>query len=78
MGDLSLRKTYKYKLKPVPDQERQLEVILWRCRRLYNTALEHRSLLYRQRGVSVSRYTQEAELKDLRAAGGYARLCGHP
>jgi putative transposase len=78
MSDLSLRKTYKYKLKPTPGQERQLEVILWRCRRLYNTALEHRILLYRQRGVSASRYTQEAELKDLRAAlPEYAAIHSH-
>jgi putative transposase len=61
------RKTYQEKLKPTPIQERQLEAVLWRCRTLYNTALEQRISLYRQRGVSLSRYAQEAELKDLRA-----------
>src|SRR5258708_38839899 len=64
----TVRKSYKYKLRPTPEQERQLEHVLWRCRVLYNTALEQRILLYRQRGVSVSRFQQEAELKDLRAA----------
>jgi transposase len=64
----SLRKTFKYKLKLTPEQECQLEEVLWRCRRLYNTALEQRIILYRQRGVSLTRYTQEAEIKDLRAA----------
>jgi putative transposase len=71
VSDLSaegLRKTYKYKLKPTPDQERQLEAVVWRCRRLYNTALEQRITLWKHRGVSVSRYAQEAELKNLRAA----------
>jgi putative transposase len=63
----SLRKTYKYRLKPTPEQERELERVLWYCRRLYNTALEQRITLYRQRGVSLSRFSQEAELKDLRA-----------
>jgi putative transposase len=63
-----LRKTFKEKLRPTPAQEAALGVVLWRCRTLYNTALEQRITLYRQRGVSVSRYTQEAELKDLRAA----------
>jgi putative transposase len=63
----SLRKAYKYKLKPRPDQERQLEGILWHCRRLYNTALEQRITLYRERGVSLSRYEQEAEVKAIRA-----------
>src|SRR6185312_16353700 len=64
----SLRKTYKYKLKPTPQQERMLDGIAWACRRLYNTALEQRIFLYRQRGVSLSRFAQEAELKDFRAA----------
>jgi putative transposase len=35
---------------------------------LYNTALEQRIIAYQQRYVSVSRYQQEAELKDIRAA----------
>jgi putative transposase len=62
-----VRKTYQEKLRPTPQQERELERVLWRCRPLYNTALEQRITLYRQRGISVSRYQQEAELKILRA-----------
>jgi putative transposase len=61
------RKTYQEKLRPTPTQERALERVLGRCRTLYNTALEQRIFLWRQRGVSVSRYQQEAELEDLRA-----------
>jgi putative transposase len=60
-------KTYKEKLRPTPAQERTLEQVLWRCRTLYNTALEQRIFLWRQRGLSMSRYAQEAELKTLRA-----------
>ncbi len=60
------RKTYQEKLRPTPTQERALERTLWCCRILYNTALEQRITLWKQRGVSVSRYQQEAELKDLR------------
>ena len=74
----SLRKTYKYKLKPTPAQERQLEAVLWQCRRLYNVALEQRITLWKQRGVSVSQYAQEAELKDLRAEfPEYAAIHSH-
>src|SRR5258708_6973841 len=62
------RKTYQEQLKPTPQQERQLEAVLWRCRTRYNTALEQRITLWKQRGVSVTRYQQEAELRDLRAA----------
>ena len=78
MAETSLRKTYKYKLKPTPEQERQLERVLWHCRRLYNTALEQRITLYRQRGVTLSGYEQEAELKDLRAdMPEYAAIHSH-
>jgi putative transposase len=68
VNDLSLRKTYKYKLKPTPEQERVLDGILWHCRRLYNTALEQRITLYRQRGVTLTCYQQQAELPDVKAA----------
>ena len=46
------------------------------CRRLYNTALEQRQSVYAQRGVSLSRYAQEAELKG--PAGGVPGVRGHP
>src|SRR5215469_1485448 len=74
----SLRKTFKEKLRPPPAQEAALDEVLWRCRTLYNTALEQRITLYRQRGITLSRYTQEAELKDLRAAyPDYAAIHSH-
>ena len=62
----TVRKTYKEKLRPTPEQERQLEVVLWRCRTLYNVALEQRKTAWERCHVSVRRYTQEAELKDIR------------
>ncbi len=37
------------------------------CRWLYNTALEHRITAWQRARVSVSRFQQEAELKDIRA-----------
>ena len=58
----SVRKTSQEKLRPTPAQARQLEAVLWRCRTLYNTALEQRIYLWKQRGVSLTRYQQEAEL----------------
>jgi hypothetical protein len=65
----SLRKTFKEKLRPTPEQECQLELVLWRCRTLYNTALEQRITAWQQCRVSVSRYAQEAELKVYPSAG---------
>jgi putative transposase len=63
----TVRKTYQEKLRPTRTQERELERTLWRCRTLYNAALEQRITLWKQRGISVSRYLQEAERKTLRA-----------
>jgi putative transposase len=74
----SLRKAYTYKLKPTAEQERELERVLWRCRTLYNTALEERITAYRRCGVTLTRYQQEAELKDLRASmPDYAAVHSH-
>lgn len=68
MSDESLRKAYKYKLKPTAEQEQELERVLWLCRRLYNTALEQRITAYRRCGVTLTCYQQQAELPDLKAA----------
>ncbi|HET8909410.1 MAG TPA: transposase [Ktedonobacterales bacterium] len=74
----TVRKTFKYKLKPTPEQVRQLERVVMMCRRLYNTALEQRITLWKQRGVSISQYAQEAELKGLRAdMAEYAAVHSH-
>src|SRR5262249_23726943 len=74
-----VRKTYQEKLKPTPAQERALEGVLWRCRTLYNTALEQRRTWWgRGQARSISRYQQEAELKDIREAfPEYAALHSH-
>ena len=37
-----VRKTFKYKLNPTPEQERALATVVWRCRELYNAGLEER------------------------------------
>jgi putative transposase len=67
-----------YKLKPTPDQARLLAETLWRCRTLYNTALEERITAYHRCGVTVSRYQQEAELKEIRAEfPEYAAIHSH-
>jgi putative transposase len=68
MAETSLRKTFKYKLTPTPNQEQELARALMLCRQLYNAALEQRITAYQRRHASVSRYEQEAELKDSHAA----------
>jgi putative transposase len=73
-----VRKSYKEKLRPTPAQEQELERVLMLCRRLYNTALEQRITAYQRRHVSVSRFAQEAELKEMRAEfPEYAAIHSH-
>ncbi|MGO8948968.1 MAG: RNA-guided endonuclease InsQ/TnpB family protein [Ktedonobacterales bacterium] len=74
----TVRKTYKEKLRPTLEQERQLEVVLWRCRMLYNVALEQRKTAWGRCHVSVNRFAQEAELADIRAEyPEYAAIHSH-
>jgi putative transposase len=68
MEPQTVRKTYQYKLKPTPEQERELGRVLGLCRWLYNTALEQRIVAYRRCGVTLTCYQQQAELPDLKAA----------
>jgi len=72
------RKTYKEKLRPTPTQERALERALWRCRTLYNVALEQRITAWQRGHVCLTRYQQEAELKAIRAEmPDYAAIHSH-
>jgi IS605 OrfB family transposase len=69
MEKQSVRKTYKYKLMPTPDQEQALDAVLWRCRTLYNVALEQRTTWWGSgQGKSATYSQQKAELPDLKAA----------
>jgi len=78
MEQQAVRKTFKYKLTPTPEQERGLERVLLLCCQLYNVALEHRKTAWERSHVSVSGYAQEAELKDIRAAfPEYAAIHSH-
>jgi putative transposase len=78
MEHQTVRKTIKYKLMPTPQQERELERVLGLCRWLYNSALEQRITAWQRVHVSVSRFQQEAELKDIRAEmPEYAAIHSH-
>jgi putative transposase len=64
-----VRKTFKYQLMPTPEQAQALEVVLSRCRTLYNCALEQRKTWWgRGQGTGATYYQQKAELPDLKAA----------
>jgi putative transposase len=69
MGQHTVRKTYHFRLHPTPAQEQALELVVRRCRTLYNVALEQRRTWWgRGQGKSATYYQQKAELPDLKAA----------
>jgi len=58
----TVRKTFKYKLQPTPEQERALALVVRRCCELYNAALQERREAWQQCGVSVTLAGQSAQL----------------
>src|SRR5579862_7193042 len=68
MSETTCRKAYTFKLVPTPAQARVLDETVWRCRTLYNTALEQRIVVWKARSLSLTCYQQQAELPDVKAA----------
>jgi putative transposase len=68
MEQQTVRKTFKRKLDPPLERAREVGHVLSLRRWLSNSALEQRSTAWQRARVSVSRFQQEAELKDIRAA----------
>ena len=66
MEQQSVRKTFKYKLNPTPEQERLLRRALTLCRHIYNAAVGERREAWRLCGVSVTYYQQKAELPGIK------------
>jgi putative transposase len=62
----TIRKTFKYKLMPTPEQERALEQVLWRCRELYNAGLQERKAAWEKCRVSVNFAMQSAQLPGIK------------
>jgi transposase len=61
-----VRKTYQYKLRPTPEQERKLKRVLPLCRHVYIAAIAERRETWRMRGVSITSYQQKAELPGIK------------
>jgi transposase len=66
MDEQAVRKTYKYKLNPTPEQERAMGFILRRCRELYNAGLQERRDAWQKCGVSISVAGQRAQLPGIK------------
>jgi putative transposase len=78
MNETTCHKTYKEKMRPTSQQEQVLDEVLWRCRDVYNTALEQRITAWHRCHVSLLRFEREAELKAIRAEfPEYAAIHSH-
>ncbi|HEV2459865.1 MAG TPA: transposase [Ktedonobacterales bacterium] len=62
MDEPGVRKTFKYKLKPTPEQEQAMAFVVRRCRELYNAALQERRDAWQKCGVSITAASQSAQL----------------
>ena len=62
MEQQSLRKTFKHKLMPTPQQEQALVCVVRHCRELYNAALQERRDAWQKCGVSITVASQSAQL----------------
>jgi putative transposase len=56
-----VRTAFQYRLCPTPVQIAALDLVLWRCRELYNACLEERIEAHKH-GASVNRYSQQRQL----------------
>ena len=66
MAEQAVRKTFKYKLKPTPEQERMLDRAVMLCRHVYNAAIAERREAWQKCGVSVDYHQQKAELPGIK------------
>jgi putative transposase len=67
MDEQGIRKTYTYKLKPTPQQERAMAFVVRRCRDLSNAALQERREAWEKRRVSITEAMQSAQLPAIKA-----------
>src|ERR1700745_1950830 len=66
MEQQSIHKTFKYKLKPTPEQEQALAFVVRRCRELYNAAMQERRDAWQKCGVSLTAASQSAQLPEIK------------
>jgi putative transposase len=67
MERADVRKTFKYKLYPTPQQEQTMAFVLRRCRELYNAALQERRDAWHKCGKSITAAHQCAQLPFIKA-----------
>jgi putative transposase len=66
-ADAAVKRAYKFRLRPTRKQEAALSACLEDTRQLYNAALEERREAWRMGRHKVTFYSQDAQLKQIRA-----------
>src|SRR5258708_33373556 len=66
MDERTVRKTFKYKLRPTAEQEGTMAFVVRRGRELYNAGLQERLDAWQQCGVSITAASQSAQLPDIK------------
>lgn len=59
-----MRKTFKYRIYPMKEQEKKILFTLERCRILYNRLLDERKFAYEQERITLTRYDQQNSLPE--------------
>ncbi len=59
-------RTYKYLLRPTPEQDQRLDFQLWQSRLIYNAALEQRISTYKETGRGIRYAAQWTHFRDIR------------
>lgn len=63
-----MEKSYKFRIYPNKEQQKQIDITFSHCRYVYNYFLAQRISIYKETGKSVSRYEQGCELTKMRNA----------
>lgn len=61
-------KSYKYRIYPNKQQRQIIDQTISLCQQLYNSALEHRIVLYKGKKISINYHDQAKELKEIKQA----------
>ena len=66
MDEQTVRKTYKFTLKPTPEPERAMRFVVRRCRERYTAGLQERQEAWSKQGIHVSVAGQSAQLPEIK------------
>ena len=68
LGGIIIEKSYKFRIYPNKEQQKQIDTTFSHCRFVYNYFLAQRIAVYKETGKSVSQYEQSRELTKMRNA----------